>query len=111
MGLGGLAAVLIAAGISVPERWLGLALGGSGVLLMGLMLAARLIGRAQSRAEHALTGLLAEFIEHDTAPSLITDRDGMIASMNASARKRMGAEPAIPLAAPCVKPCRSPPAC
>ena len=90
--LGGISAVLICAGLYLPHPSLTLVFLASGGTLVALALLVRLISSRQVAAEQALSETISGFIEHDNAPSVTTDMDGAIRTMNSSARAKLPAE-------------------
>jgi two-component system cell cycle sensor histidine kinase/response regulator CckA len=81
-----------------PEGLVQLGLVTSAFTVCALSALMYVISRRQKKRRAMVFAIMSDFIEKDAAPSLVTDGDGQIASMNAAARGRFNAAPGHTLA-------------
>ncbi len=84
------ALVLFGVALYVPDPVIGLVLFGAGGSLAALTLLIRLFAARDNMRQTKVSDAVAQFIEHDTAPSFTTDVDGVIEHRNKAARERFG---------------------
>ncbi|MEO0936665.1 MAG: ATP-binding protein [Pseudomonadota bacterium] len=69
----------------------------AGLSLVGLPAGLWRLASVRARARKAALDTVATFIEHDGAPSLVTDVDGEVGTLNAAAREALGAQAGMTL--------------
>lgn len=80
----------IAAGLSLPDRRIGLLAVETGAVLLAAALLVRFLARRYLRARKTLFRTVAGFLEHDASPSFTTDAEGRIGYRNPAAIQRFG---------------------